>query len=62
MDIATRLNGAINKVILEPDIKARLQETGAAVSAISINQFTAFVRGEIERYRAIIKEADIKAE
>jgi tripartite-type tricarboxylate transporter receptor subunit TctC len=62
MDIATRLNAAINKVILEPDVKARLQQTGAAVSAMSINQFTAFVRGEIDRYQTIIKAADLKPE
>jgi len=62
IDIATRLNAAINKVILEPDIKERLHQTGAAVSPMSINQFTAFVRGEIDRYQAIIKAADLKPE
>ncbi len=62
MDIATRLNGAINKVILEPDIKSRLQQTGAAVSALSIDQFTAFVRADIERYQTIIKDGNLKPE
>jgi len=62
MTIATRLNAAINKVIAEPDIKAKLQQTGAAVTPLSINQFTAFVRGEVDRYQAIIKGADLKAE
>ncbi len=62
MDIAKQLNAAINKVIVEPDIKAKLQQTGAAVSALSINQFTIFVRGEIDRYQGIIKSADLKPE
>jgi tripartite-type tricarboxylate transporter receptor subunit TctC len=62
MDIATRLNAAINKVVLEPDINSRLQETGTAVSAMSIDQFTAFVRGEVDKYQAIIKAADLKPE
>jgi len=62
MDLATRLNAEINKIILEPDIKSRLQDNGAEVSALSIDQFSAFVRGEIEKYQAIIKEADIKPE
>ena len=61
-DIATRLNAAIDKVILEPDIKARLQQTGAAVSALSIDQFTAFVRADIERYQTIIKDGNLKPE
>jgi hypothetical protein len=39
-----------------------LQQTGAAVAPLSINQFTAFVRGEIDRYQTIIKAADLKPE
>jgi tripartite-type tricarboxylate transporter receptor subunit TctC len=62
IDLATRLNGEINKIVTEPRIKSRLQENGAQVSPLSIDQFTAFVRGEIDRYQAIIKEADIKPE
>jgi tripartite-type tricarboxylate transporter receptor subunit TctC len=62
MDIAMRLNAAINKVIVEPDVKARLLQTGAAVTPMSINQFKSFVRSEIDRYQAIIKGADLKPE
>jgi len=62
MDVATRLNAAINKIILEPDIKSRLQDNGAQVSALSIDQFTGFVRSEIDKYREIIKEAHLKPE
>jgi tripartite-type tricarboxylate transporter receptor subunit TctC len=61
-DVAARLNTAINKVLLEPEVKARLQETGAVVEALSIDQFTAFVRDEIDRYKGIIKDADLKPE
>jgi tripartite-type tricarboxylate transporter receptor subunit TctC len=61
-DIATRLNAAINKIILEPDIKARLEQNGAAVSALSIEQFSDFVRDEVARYKAIIKDGDLKPE
>jgi tripartite-type tricarboxylate transporter receptor subunit TctC len=62
MDIATRLNTAINKVMLEPDIKARLEQTGAAISTLSIDQFAGFVREEITRYKQIIKDIDLKPE
>jgi tripartite-type tricarboxylate transporter receptor subunit TctC len=61
-NISTRLNAAINKVILEPAVKSRLEETGAAVTAMSIGQFSDFVRAEIEKYQGIIKAANIKAE
>jgi tripartite-type tricarboxylate transporter receptor subunit TctC len=62
MDLARRLNSDINAIIVEPNIKARLQDNGAEVSALSIDQFAAFVRGEIAKYQAIVKEADIKPE
>jgi tripartite-type tricarboxylate transporter receptor subunit TctC len=60
--LAAQLNDDINKVILEPGIKARLQDNGAEVAALSIDQFTAFVKGEINRYQAIIMEANLKSE
>jgi tripartite-type tricarboxylate transporter receptor subunit TctC len=61
-ELSARLNSAINKVIAEPDIKARLQDNGAEVSALSIDQFRQFVQSEIDRYDAIIKAANLKAE
>ena len=61
-EIATKLNAAINKILLDADIKSRLQDNGAMVSAMSIDEFTGFVRTEIEKYRGIIAKADLKAE
>jgi len=61
-DISRRLNGEIDKILLNPDIKSRLQNDGAEVSALSIDEFTAFVRDEIDKYQAIIKAADLKPE
>lgn len=60
--LALSLNRAINKVLLEPDIKSRLRDDGAEVSALSIDQFTGFVSREIGKYREIIKEANLKSE
>jgi tripartite-type tricarboxylate transporter receptor subunit TctC len=62
MDITRRLNAEINKILLDPDIKSRLQNDGAEVSALSIDEFAAFVRDEINKYQAIIKAADLKPE
>jgi tripartite-type tricarboxylate transporter receptor subunit TctC len=62
LDLVTRLNTAINKVIVEPDIKAKLEANGADVSALSIDQFSAFVRADSERYQGIIKAANLKPE
>ncbi len=61
-DVTARLNITINKVILEPDIKSKLEASGADVSALSIDQFGAFVRADIERYRGIINAGNLKPE
>jgi tripartite-type tricarboxylate transporter receptor subunit TctC len=61
-ELATRLNTAINKILAEPDIKKRLEDDGAEVRILSIDQFTGFVRGEIDKYKEIIKAADLKSE
>jgi tripartite-type tricarboxylate transporter receptor subunit TctC len=61
-ELAARLNAEINKVLMGPEIKLRLENDGAQVSALSIPQFTAFVQREIDKYKEIIKAADIKSE
>jgi tripartite-type tricarboxylate transporter receptor subunit TctC len=61
-DVIQRLNAEINKTLLDPDIKSRLQNDGMEISALSTDEFAAFVGREIEKYQAIIKAADIKPE
>ncbi|MGB6538022.1 MAG: tripartite tricarboxylate transporter substrate-binding protein [Xanthobacteraceae bacterium] len=62
MDITRKLNTAINKIILEPAINARLKAIGPEVRALSIDQFASFVRADIAKYRAIIKDGNLKPE
>jgi len=61
-DVANKLNTEINKILLDPEIKQRLENDGAQVSALTIPQFTDFVQREIDKYQGIIKAADIKSE
>ena len=61
-DVAEKLNTEINKILLEPDIKSRLENDGTQVSTLSIPQFSDFVQREIDKYKEIIKAADIKSE
>ncbi len=62
MDIAQKLNTAINKIILEPAIKAKLEAIGPEVQALSIDQFAAFVRTDTAKYQEIIKAGNLKPE
>jgi tripartite-type tricarboxylate transporter receptor subunit TctC len=59
-DVVERLHAAINKILVEPDVAAKLRDAGADVSPIAIDAFAAFVRGESEKFQGIIKEAGLK--
>jgi tripartite-type tricarboxylate transporter receptor subunit TctC len=60
--LVARLNSEINKVLLQPDVKAKLLEAGAEVMPISVDQFGSFVKSESEKFLQIIKEAGLKPE
>jgi len=61
-EVTARLNAAINKVIVEAEINARLRQAGAEVTPMSIDQLAAFMRTEIENNRMIIKATNLTAQ
>ncbi len=61
-DVVARLNSAINEILVSPDIKQKLMEAGAEVTPMSVDQFTAFVRSESNKYLKIIKETGVTGE
>jgi tripartite-type tricarboxylate transporter receptor subunit TctC len=60
--IVDKLNTEINKVLNDPETKAKLVDAGAEVEAMSVAQFRAFVDGESSKYLRIIKETGVTAE
>jgi tripartite-type tricarboxylate transporter receptor subunit TctC len=61
-DVVTKLNRTIDKIIVEPDIKNRLETNGVEIAPMTIEQFNAFITGEIYNYQAIIHETNLKPE
>lgn len=61
-EVILRLNQAINKILEQPAIRARLESDGAAVTANSPVQFTDFVKAEIGKYTQLIQSAGIVIE
>ena len=61
-DIVARLNSEINKILNEPDINKKLRDDGAEISALSVEQFFAFMRSEAANYQQIIKDANLRPE
>jgi len=61
-DIAERLNSEINKIIFEPETNKVLRDNGADVTAMSVDQFYAFMKTEAANYGQIIKDANLKSD
>jgi tripartite-type tricarboxylate transporter receptor subunit TctC len=61
-EIVARLNTEINKILVQPDVKAKLLDAGADVSPISVDAFAAFTKAESAKFLAIVKESGIKPE
>jgi len=54
-DIVARLNAAVNEVLAQADIKARLIELGVTTSPGTPAEFTAFVRNQVNALQPIVK-------
>lgn len=57
--IVDRLSTEVRAILAQPDIAKRLQDLDAEVSSGTPEQFAAFWRAEIEKYKKLIAEAKI---
>ena len=60
-EVVARLNTEINRILQEPDVKARLVDAGAEVTPMSVGQFEAFVKAKVVKLAAIIRNAASKS-
>jgi tripartite-type tricarboxylate transporter receptor subunit TctC len=61
-DIVNRLATELTRALQSPDLKQRFATEGAEPSVMSREQFTRFVGNEIQRWRKVAVEANIKPE
>ena len=61
-EIIEKLNGAIVKALANPDVKQQLANQGIEAGSATPEEFTRFVRGEIEKMGRIIKASGAKPE
>ncbi|MEO5699542.1 MAG: tripartite tricarboxylate transporter substrate binding protein [Casimicrobiaceae bacterium] len=61
-EIVARLNDAIRKAIARPDIQQRFLATGSEPKVTSPKEFAELIRSDGERWAAVIKKANIKAQ
>ena len=61
-DVITRMNAAINKVLLMPAVRARMTEVGYVVTGGSPEDFGRSIRSEMDKWAKILRDANIKVE
>lgn len=60
-EIVAKLNAEVHAILKEPEVAKRLQDLDAEVSTGSPEQFAAFWKKEIDKFRKIIADAKIEA-
>ena len=61
-NLVERLNQEISAILRLPAIKAHMDATGAEPAPLSVEQYTAFIQGEVSRYAKFVKEVGLKLE
>ena len=57
--VVQKLNAAVNAIVFEPQVKEQFSKLGIEPAPLKPEDFTKFVRGEMEVYRKIVRAANI---
>ena len=57
--VVQKLNAAVNAIVLEPVVKEQFAKLGLQAAPMKQEDFSKFVRSEIEVYRRIVRQANI---
>jgi tripartite-type tricarboxylate transporter receptor subunit TctC len=58
-DTVTKLNAEINRIVMLPDARSKLEEAGTQLDPMSPEQFATFLHGEIAKYAKLVKAANV---
>lgn len=61
-EIVAKLNAELVKVLQQPDVSKRFAAEGIEALGSTPEQFTAYIKTEIERWARVVKEANIRLE
>lgn len=61
-DVLDKLSAEITRIVQSPDYKARMTEQGSEAVGNSPSELAAFQKAEIDKYRKIAQQANIKAD
>ena len=58
--IVQKLNAAVNAIVFEPPVREQFTKLGIQPAPMKLEEFSRFVRSEIEMYRKIVRAANIQ--
>jgi tripartite-type tricarboxylate transporter receptor subunit TctC len=58
--VVHKLNAAVNGIVQQPEVREQFARLGIHPSPMKPEEFARFVRGEIEVYKRIVRQADIQ--
>jgi len=61
-EVIARLNGALRKVINNPDVQAKFKNVGFEASSSTPEEFGAFIEAQLGIWSKMVKDANIQAE
>ncbi len=61
-DVVEKINAAVRKVLEDPVVKKRIEETGSLVVANTPEQFSAQIKAEYEVYKQVVDSAKLRLE
>jgi tripartite-type tricarboxylate transporter receptor subunit TctC len=61
-DVVAVLNQAINAALALPDVKKKMDDAGADIAPMSVDQFAGFIKAESDKYARVVKATGIKPE
>lgn len=62
LPILNRLNGEVRRAVERPDMQERLARQGAEPNAMTLAEFTAYVKREVERWAVVVKASGARVD
>ena len=60
--IVDRLNAAVNRVLLLPEVRQKMSDGGATAVGGSVENFRTFVQSDYAKWGQIVKDSGVKLE
>ena len=61
-EIVAKVSGELVKMLKAPEMKEKILQQGGLASGNTPEEFTAYVKAEIDKWGAVVKSANIKAD